>query len=53
MLGFVLATALLHAAGMALGASIHRLGSTYGTVGAGLVGSLITAAGVGMLAGVI
>ncbi len=48
--GFVLATALLHASGLALGALIGRFGHAYGRLGYRLSGGFVAAAGAVILA---
>lgn len=51
--GFMLATALLHAAGLAIGLLIGRAGQRYGRAVLRAAGGLAAAAGLGILAGVI
>ena len=51
--GFVLATALLHVAGIALGVAIGRIGDAYGRAAYRLGGFLIALGGVGLLTHVI
>jgi urease accessory protein len=51
--GFVLATALLHAGGVALGMLIGRFGDAYGRIGYQLSGGLVALAGVAILTHVI
>jgi urease accessory protein len=51
--GFMLATALLHVAGIALGFLIGRIGDSYGRLAYQLGGGLVALAGVGILAHVI
>jgi urease accessory protein len=51
--GFMLATALLHVAGIALGFLIGRIGDLYGRLAYRLGGGLVALAGVGILAHVI
>jgi urease accessory protein len=51
--GIVAATALLHAAGIALGIGADRLGSIWSAKASQVAGGLMAAAGAGLLAGVI
>jgi urease accessory protein len=51
--GFMLATALLHAGGIALGFLIGRIGEAYGRLTYRLAGSLVALAGVAILTRVI
>jgi urease accessory protein len=51
--GFMLATALLHVAGIALGFLIGRIGVAYGRLAYQLGGGLVALAGVGILSHVI
>jgi urease accessory protein len=51
--GFVLATALLHVAGIALGVGIGRLSATYGRRILQVTGGAMSLAGVAILSGVI
>lgn len=51
--GFMLASALLHVAGIALGFLIGRIGDSYGWLGFQLGGGLVALAGVGILVHVI
>jgi urease accessory protein len=51
--GFVLATALLHAAGIALGFLVGRFGASYGRLAYGLGGGLVALAGLAILSHVI
>ena len=51
--GFVAATALLHAAGIALGIGADRLGSAWSAKASQVAGGLTAAADAGLLAGVI
>jgi urease accessory protein len=51
--GFILATALLHVVGIALGFLIGRIGDVYGRPACQLGGGLVALAGVGILAHVI
>lgn len=51
--GFMLATALLHMAGIALGAAIGRIGEAYGLAAYRLGGGLVALAGVAILAHLI
>ena len=51
--GFMLATALLHMAGIALGAAIGRIGDAYGVAAYRLGGGLVALAGVAILAHLI
>jgi urease accessory protein len=51
--GFMLATALLHVAGIALGFLIGRIGDAYGRLAYGLGGGVVALAGVGILVHVI
>ena len=51
--GFLGATALLHLAGLSLGAIIARLGETGGLRAARVAGLFLSAAGVALLAGVV
>jgi urease accessory protein len=51
--GFMLATALLHVAGIALGFLIGRIGDSYGRLAYQLGGGLVALAGVGILVHVI
>jgi urease accessory protein len=48
--GFVLATALLHAGGIALGVLIGRIGDAHGRIGFQVSGGLVALAGVAILA---
>ena len=48
--GFMLATALLHLAGIALGFAIGRAGDSYGRLGYRFAGGLVALAGVAILA---
>jgi urease accessory protein len=50
-LGFVLATASLHAAGIAAGYGLSRLGEAFGTTIVRIGGGMVAAAGVAVLAG--
>jgi urease accessory protein len=52
-LGFVAATALLHAAGIGLGFLTGRIGGRWGAVAAPTAGGLVAAAGLGLLAGIV
>jgi urease accessory protein len=47
--GFMLATALLHVAGIALGMTIGRIGDAYGRLGYRVSGALVALAGVAIL----
>jgi urease accessory protein len=47
--GFLLATALLHMGGIALGAAISRIGDAYGLATYRLGGGLVALAGVAIL----
>ena len=49
-MGFMLATALLHLAGIALGFAIGRAGDSYGRLGYRFAGGLVALAGVAILA---
>jgi urease accessory protein len=49
--GFVLATALLHAAGIAIGAAAERLGRAFGERALRTAGSLIAVAGIAIMIG--
>jgi urease accessory protein len=49
-LGFMLATALLHLAGIALGFAIGRAGESYGRLGYRFAGGLVALAGIAILA---
>ena len=51
--GFVAATALLHAAGLALGIGADRLASAWSTRASRVAGGMMAAAGAGLMAGVI
>ena len=51
--GFILATALLHAAGIGLGSLIGRLGASYGPLAYRLGGCSVALAGAGILSQVI
>jgi urease accessory protein len=51
--GFMLATALLHVAGIALGFLIGRIGDSYGRLAYQLGGGMVALTGVGILAHVI
>ena len=51
--GFMLATALLHMGGIALGAAIGRIGEAYGLAAYRLGGGLVALAGVAILAHLI
>lgn len=51
--GFVVATALLHAAGIALGNGADRLAGAWSAKASQVAGGLMAAAGAGLLAGVI
>src|SRR5437667_11899462 len=51
--GFVLATALLHAAGIALGFLVGRFGDSYGRPAYGLGGCLVAPAGLSVPASVL
>jgi urease accessory protein len=51
--GFVAATALLHAAGIALGIGADRLAGAWSAKASQVAGGLMAAAGAGLLAGVI
>jgi urease accessory protein len=51
--GFVLATALLHVAGIAIGVAIGRIGDAYGRATYRLGGGLVALAGVAILTHVI
>ena len=51
--GFMIATALLHLAGITPGFLIRKAGEHYGSVVVRLVGGLATVAGVVLLVGVI
>jgi urease accessory protein len=48
--GFMLATALLHVAGIALGMTIGRIGDAYGRIGYRVSGALVALAGFAILA---
>jgi len=52
-LGFVAATAMLHAVGIGIGLSTSGLGARVGTVAIRVSGCLIAAAGVGLLANIV
>jgi urease accessory protein len=52
-LGFMLATALLHLAGIGIGFAIGRAGEQYGQVVVRAAGSCIALAGIGILTGLI
>jgi urease accessory protein len=52
-LGFMAATALLHAAGIGLGLLIGRIGERHGAMATRVAGGLVALAGVGLLAGVV
>jgi urease accessory protein len=47
--GFVLATALLHVAGIAIGVAIGRIGDAYGRAAYRLGGAFVVLAGVALL----
>ncbi|MGE0714063.1 MAG: HupE/UreJ family protein [Alphaproteobacteria bacterium] len=51
--GFAAATALLHAAGIALGLAVGRFGGAIAPIAARATGAVIAVAGVGMLAGLV
>ena len=51
--GFALATALLHAAGLALGIGADRLAGAWSAKASRIAGGAVTAAGAGIMAGVI
>lgn len=51
--GFMLATALLHVAGIAVGIGIGRIGDAYGRLGYRVSGALVAVAGFAILAHVI
>jgi urease accessory protein len=51
--GFMMATALLHAAGVALGIGIQNVGSTYWSRTAQVAGSAMSLAGIALLAGAL
>ena len=51
--GFMLATALLHMSGIALGAVIGRIGEAYGLAAYRLGGGLVALAGIAILAHLI
>ena len=51
--GFALATALLHAAGLALGIGADRLAGTWSAKASRIAGGAVAAAGAGIMAGVI
>jgi len=52
-LGFMAATALLHATGIGVGVLIGRIGERSGATAACVAGCLIAAAGVGLLTGIV
>ncbi len=52
-LGFILATALLHGAGIGLGQATSRLGTARARLATGAGGGLMAVAGVGLLAGMV
>ena len=52
-LGFMLATAMLHLAGVGIGFLIGRSGDQYGQVGVRAAGGVVAIAGIGILAGAI
>jgi urease accessory protein len=51
--GFVLATALLHASGLALGLGADRLAGAWSARASRIAGSAMAAAGIGIMAGVL
>jgi urease accessory protein len=51
--GFVLATALLHASGLALGIAADRLAGSWSAKASRLAGGAMAAAGAGIMAGVL
>lgn len=51
--GFVLATALLHAAGLALGIGVDRLAGSWSARASRVAGGAMAAAGAGIMAGVL
>ncbi|MPZ57815.1 MAG: urease accessory protein [Rhizobiales bacterium] len=52
-LGFMAATALLHAAGIGLGLAAGRIGERHGTTAYRIAGCVVAAAGLGLLSGVL